>query len=131
MDRILKRRANLGLCGALLVGLIGVTPAMAVDAGHGKQVFAQKCAVCHSAAKGGHAVIGPPLYGVVGRQAASVDGFKYSTAMKAVGYAWTDDKLKLYLASPKTVVPGTKMVFAGLTDAGKLDDLVAYLDTLK
>ena len=120
MDRLLISRFTLALGTA---ALLAASPALAADAAHGKQLFTQKCSICHSAAKGAHAV--------VGRKAASVPGFKYSAAMQAIGYAWTDEKLKPYLVSPRTVVPGTKMVFAGFKDSAQADDVVAYLDTLK
>jgi len=128
MDRLLISRFTLALGTA---ALLAASPALAADAAHGKQLFTQKCSICHSAAKGAHAVVGPPLWGVVGRKAASVPGFKYSAAMQAIGYAWTDEKLKPDLVSPRTVVPGTKMVFAGFKDSAQADDVVAYLDTLK
>ena len=128
MDRLLISRFTLALGTA---ALLAATPSLAADAAHGKQAFQQKCMICHSAAKGGAAMVGPPLYGIVGRKAASVPGYNYSTAMRAVTYAWSDEKLTAYLAAPKKVVPGTKMAFVGLTDPGKLADLVAYLDTLK
>jgi cytochrome c len=51
--------------------------------------------------------------------------------MKAAGLIWTQDQIRIYLAAPRKVVPGTKMGFAGLTDPKKLEDLVAYLATLK
>ena len=94
----------------------------------GKSAFAV-CAVCHSDTPG-KAGIGPSLFGVVGRDAGTAPGFKYSAAMKAAG-KWTPEKLDAFIASPKTVVPGTTMPFGGLKDAGKRADLVAYLATLK
>ena len=42
---------------------------------------AKKCAACHTFEQGGAAKIGPPLWGVVGRDIASVAGFAYSDAL--------------------------------------------------
>jgi cytochrome c len=100
------------------------------DATKGAGVFS-RCAVCHNAENGGGNRIGPNLFGVAGRAAGSVAGYSYSSAMKASGLTWTDENLTEYLTSPKTKVPGNKMSFGGLSDAGQVADLVAYLKTLK
>jgi cytochrome c len=71
------------------------------------------------------------LYGVVGRKAASINGFAYSTAMKAAGFDWTPDRLRAYLPGPRDYLPGVKMSYAGLKNATRLEDLIAYLSTLK
>ncbi len=94
----------------------------------GKSAFAV-CAVCHSDTAGKNG-IGPSLFGVVGRDAGTVSGFKYSAAMKTAG-KWTPEKLDAFIAAPKTAVPGTSMPFGGMKDAAKRADLVAYLATLK
>ena len=80
---------------------------------------------------GGPNKVGPNLAGVVGRPKASHAGFGYSDAMKAKGGNWTLDDLASFIHSPKTFVPGTKMLFPGIADAGDLGDLLAYLNTLK
>jgi cytochrome c len=125
----MRRGATASL--ALTILLAAAAPARAGDPVKGKQVFSQMCAVCHSAAKGGGAMIGPPLYGVVDRPAASIKGFSYSTAMKTSGLTWSDAELHTYLPAPAKTVPGTKMTFAGLKNPVQVDDVVAYLDTLK
>src|SRR5262249_24084930 len=86
------------------------------DAKAGQQVFA-RCAMCHSAEKGGANLIGPGLFGVVGRKAGTVPNYSYSAAMKSAGFTWTDEKLDGCVKSPATVVPGNKMAFAGLPSA--------------
>lgn len=101
------------------------------DAVHGASIFKGKCSSCHSAKQGGPAILGPTLYGVVGRPAASVPGYSYSKAMKASGITWSDDKLAAYLPAPAKLVPGTKMGFGGLKKPGDVADAIAYLDTLK
>ncbi|RAK60194.1 cytochrome c family protein [Phenylobacterium hankyongense] len=101
------------------------------DPARGRSVFAAQCSVCHSNARNGGVVVGPPLFGVVGRKAGSVADFSYSSAMKTAGFAWTPDKLHAYLPAPRTYLPGVKMTYPGLRDPNQLDDLVAYLETLK
>jgi len=91
----------------------------------------KKCTACHSGEKGGPNKVGPDLFGVVGRPKASHEGFGYSEAMKAKGGNWTLEDLASFIHSPKTFVPGTKMLFPGIADPGDLGDLLAYLNTLK
>ena len=101
------------------------------DAAAGKALFNMQCAMCHSVGKGAASTVGPNLYGVVGRKAGSLAGFSYSPAMKAVGYAWTKDKIAAYLKAPATVIPGNRMPFAGLKGGQKAEDVAEYLATLK
>jgi cytochrome c len=88
------------------------------------------CQMCHNLAKGGGVILGPPLYGVVGRARASVPGFAYSDAMKAKGGTWTPQDLFTFIKDPQAFMPGTKMTFSGEPDPQKRADIVAYLDTL-
>jgi cytochrome c len=100
------------------------------DATHGQTVF-QRCAICHKVEKGAAGGLGPNLFGVVGRKAATQPGFEYSGPLKAAGITWTNDKLAQWVAGPAKMVPGTKMAFPGITSKGEVRDVVAYLNTLK
>jgi cytochrome c len=94
------------------------------------QSAAKKCAACHVFEKGGPNKIGPALYGVVGRDIASHQGFAYSAALKGKGAKWSFDELNAFLANPKGYAPGTIMAFAGVTNPKERADLVKYLQTL-
>lgn len=94
------------------------------------QAFAKACGACHNFEKGAGPKVGPPLYGVVGRDVASVQGFAYSDALKAKGGKWDYDKINAFITSPKAYAPGTKMTFAGESDPVKRADIVDYLHTL-
>ncbi|HEY7300481.1 MAG TPA: cytochrome c family protein [Xanthobacteraceae bacterium] len=94
------------------------------------QMDAQKCAVCHTFDKGGKPLVGPNLWGVVGRPRASQPGFTYSQAMKDKGGTWTVPDLFQFIANPKAFVPGTAMTFAGIPRASERADVVAYLNSL-
>jgi cytochrome c len=113
----------------LAVALIAAAPAaaMAADADAGKSVF-NKCKACHQVDKN---AVGPHLGGVVGRKAASVEGFEYSEALKASGITWDEKNLDEWLQGPAKKVPGTKMVFAGVKDDTDRANLIEYLKTLK
>jgi len=120
---------------ALLIAIsFAITAASAAqaagNAATGAVVF-NRCAICHDNHKNGVTKIGPDLFGVVGRKAGTSFGFFYSGAMKNAGFVWTDAKLDAYITSPQLVVPGNKMAFAGISNAGQRADLIAYLDTLK
>ena len=102
---------------------------MAADVEAGKTEF-KKCALCHTTEPGKNK-IGPSLFGVVGRKAASVENFNYSEAMKKFDHTWNPETLDSYLADPRAVVPGTKMIFPGIKDEKERQDVIAYLETLK
>jgi cytochrome c len=87
------------------------------------------CKVCHTFNKGGATLVGPNLYGVVGRKIASVEGFNYTPALKAHEGDWTFDKLDAWLTNPAAFAPGTMMAFPGIPDAKKRADVIAYLNS--
>jgi cytochrome c len=108
------------------------------DAGAGAKIFEQ-CGACHSA-KQDEVVVGPSLYGVIGRPAGSVSGFDYSRAMEGAakkGLLWTPENIVNYLQNPRKYLddvagdPGApnKMPFS-LADQKEREDVVAYLQTL-
>lgn len=96
------------------------------DVASGKLLFAQ-CKACHVTDVGVNK-IGPSLAGVIGRQAGSASGFNYSSANKASGFVWTKEKMFQFLEKPQRVIPKTKMMYAGMSDAQKRADIIAYLE---
>lgn len=110
----------------LAVGLALVTgAAQAQDAAKGERIFA-RCKACHVIDQEQNK-IGPHLVGIVGRPAASVEGYSYSTAMKNHKVTWNEETLDPYLENPRGVVKGTKMAYAGVKNATQRADLIAYL----
>lgn len=95
----------------------------------GKDVFEQRCAVCHSL-QPAPGKMGPPLAGVVGRKAGTAPGFTYSSAMKAYGVTWTADKLDAFIKAPGKTVPGTKMLLGAPDDAQRAA-VIEYLSSIK
>jgi len=100
------------------------------DAVAGRAIFQRICQACHSAEIGVNKV-GPSLWHVVGRQAATVPDFVYSDAMKNNKSIWSASSLDVYLADPRGDVHGAKMFFKGLPEAKDRADVIAYLQTLK
>lgn len=102
----------------------------AADAEKGAKLF-NKCKACHSNDQGGANKVGPPLWNIVGRDKAAVEGFKYSEAMAAKGGAWDNEALAHFLHKPKEYIEGTKMIFAGFSNNDDVANMLAYLNTLK
>jgi len=98
-----------------------------MSAEKGQKIFTAKCAQCHTVKKGAPNGQGPNLCGVVGRPAGSVDSYSYTDANKKSGITWDEKTLSKYLIDPKKMIPGTKMVFAGLKKKEDRDDLIAFL----
>jgi len=109
--------------------VLALLPKASADAG--ADTF-KKCMACHTGNKGDKNLVGPNLWGIVGRKVASAPGFesRYSDAMKGHGGEWTFERLAKYLHNPAHDVPGNKMVFAGVPDNTDLADLLAYLRKL-
>jgi len=97
------------------------------DVTHGKKVF-KKCSACHIIAKGGKNLIGPALYGVVGRASASIPDYAYSSALKAHGKNWSFEELNAFLLKPKSYIKGTKMAYAGLRKDKDRASVILYLN---
>jgi cytochrome c len=113
--------------GAALLIAWTAPAATAADVEHGKEVF-QACAACHTDKPDS---LGPSLVGVIGRKAGSRDDFRYSNAMQHAGFTWDVGNLKQYLADPQAKVKGNRMPFSGLPNPRDIDDVVAYIATLK
>jgi cytochrome c len=99
------------------------------SAEQGENIF-KKCKVCHDVGEGAKTKVGPVLNGVVGRKAASIEGYPYSPDLKALaaqGFVWDETNLDKYLGNPKSVVAKGKMVFPGLKDEQERKDVIAYL----
>ena len=122
------------MMGRILTGAIALAFAAALgsgvalaegDAAKGEKVF-KKCKTCHTFDPG-KKKIGPHLKGIIGRKAGSVEGYKYSKAMKAADVTWDEETLDEYLKKPKAYIKGTKMAFGGLKKDAQRQDLIAYL----
>lgn len=99
------------------------------DVAKGEATFA-KCKACHSVDQGGANGIGPNLWAVVGEAKAAARGaYAFSDALKGKGGNWDFASLDEWLTSPAKFATGTKMSFAGLTDAQQRADVILYLNS--
>lgn len=96
----------------------------------GKRLY-MMCAACHDTAAGGPARVGPHLSGIVGRQAGSVAGFRYSAAMAAKPFEWDEARLDAWLVKPSAVVPTTSMAYMGMPNPDDRKAMIAFLRSLK
>jgi len=119
------------ILAAAIVGL-AIGAAWSADVAKGQAAFVRQCAICHTIDKGGDNRIGPNLFGIVGRRAGTMQGFRYTNAFRNTAtFEWTEGLLGPWISLPSVMVPGTAMGgFPGVADRDK-DDIVAYLAAQK
>jgi len=107
----MNKGVMIGLTLVILVS-VGVCTGMSADASvdHGKEVYtAQKCQLCHS-------------IGGVGNKKSPLDG---------VGSKLSAEDIKKWIVTPKAMKPDTKMKAYPNLPEKDLNDLVAYMISLK
>jgi len=118
--------------GAAMVIALSATQALAGgDPAKGEKLAKKKCGSCHTLDEGGANRLGPNLFGVLGRTAGTVEGFKFSKPMVASGLVWDGSSFTDFIEKPKKFMKGTKMGFRGLKKAAQRADLLAYFETLQ
>jgi len=121
--------------GRLLAGLalvLCVASLSRSEPGPGERAF-QRCYACHSVMAGEDRLPGPSLRGVLGRQAGTLPGFRFSPAMTLAGsrgLVWTRTTLDAFLRDPLEVVPGTDMAMPGLPSPELRRDVIDYLESV-
>ena len=109
-----------------LIALGAAGSAHAQDAASGEKVFLQ-CKACHQVGPTAKNAVGPVLNGLFGRKSGTIEGYNYTPANKNSGITWDEATFTDYIKDPKAKIPGTKMVYAGLKDEKRIQDLIAYL----
>ena len=127
----MKHIALLARVLALSASLFSAAATAAGDAEAGAKLFSKTCGGCHSIGPDARGGFGPQLTGVIGRLAGTTEDYQYSDAMKNSGVVWTREKLAAYIEAPKKVVSGTRMIFWGISDPEKIENLLAYLETVQ
>ena len=88
------------------------------------------CRACHTFNEGERALIGPNLYGIFGRRAGSIEGYRYSVNMKRLGesgHVWSEESLRRWLTDSQAMVPRTAMKFPGVHNEAILNELLPLL----
>ncbi|MCT8160916.1 c-type cytochrome [Pseudoruegeria sp. SHC-113] len=126
----------------LLAATLLTAPAFAEgDVAAGEADF-KKCKACHMIADGDNVIFkggktGPNLFGIVGKQAGTVEGYRYGADLVAAGEAglvWDEANLAEYLKDPKKFLQetlgdgGAKSKMAFKLSKGS-EDVAAYLAT--
>ncbi|MEI2415388.1 c-type cytochrome [Orrella sp. JC864] len=125
----MQAKPSTSWCPAIaLLLLVATPPAGTAQQLDGARLFQQRCAACH-AIEPGQNRIGPHLAGLAGRKAASVDGARYSQALRDTQAVWDAQTLDRFLANPRQFAPGTTMNLA-MPNAGERKALVDYLIAL-
>lgn len=101
------------------------TLALAGDPVNGESQF-RLCSQCHSLNPNQNRA-GPTLHNIIGREAGSIERYRYSNPMRESGIVWTEVELDRFLEAPQEVVPRSRMAFTGLSDAQQRADIIAYL----
>jgi cytochrome c len=90
-------------------------------------LFRNQCGTCHTISAAEPRRQGPPLGGIVGRRAGSIDGFKYSAGFATADWTWDAARLDAWLANPQSVIPGAVMAYKQANPATRQ----AIIDWLK
>ncbi len=98
----------------------------AANPDRGRRLYIQ-CRACHTLVAQGNQLLGPNLLGFLDRPAGTAAGYEYSEALLASEITWTPETLDHWMRSPSEVIPGNKMIFAGIRRARDRADLIAYL----
>jgi len=86
------------------------------------------CESCHSLNEDGREYkIGPNLYGILGRPAASREDYDFSEELKRSGIIWTRESLIAWIVSTETMVPGTFMLYENFLNTQEVNSLVNYM----
>lgn len=85
------------------------------------------CAHCHEIGPGAHHKAGPHLNRLLGRLAGRIAGYPFSPALRDNGLIWDEAVLTRFLQAPAALVPGTRMIFSGLSDEDQIAALIAFL----
>jgi cytochrome c len=120
---------------AVLIGILsltGTSHAIAQDAAAntGMIEYNNACRTCHSVNDGDNR-LGPHLFGIVGRQAGTVEGFSYSPTLTNSSIVWTEETLDKFIADPASVASGTSMLFGGISDPEVRAAIITFLKSAK
>ncbi|MEO1550892.1 MAG: c-type cytochrome, partial [Pseudomonadota bacterium] len=95
---------------------------------NGERQFMRKCSICHALTPGPSRKAGPTLYGLFGRRAGTVEGYRYSPILDGSDIVWTDETVDaLFDIGPDHYIPGSKMPMQVIAKPTDRQDLIAYL----
>ena len=101
----------------------------AADSAKGEAVFTKACRQRHYSKPASGGFVGPSLWNIVGRKRGTIEGYKYSAALRAAGGDWSYENLNISISDPARALPGIDMISAGIQDDTERANLIAYLRT--
>ena len=97
---------------------------------NGERQFMRKCSICHALDEQGGRKAGPSLYGVFGRSAGTLPGYRYSDVLKKSRIVWNADTIdQLFDLGPDHYIPGSKMPMQVIAGTKDREDLIAFIKT--
>ncbi len=96
----------------------------------GEKFVIKNCSACHSFELPIKNKVGPSLATITNRKIASLEGYKYSKALKNIDTNWSFKNLYLFLEKPKSWAPGTKMSYKGISKKDDLINVLKYLSNI-
>jgi cytochrome c len=118
---------RVALPALLVVAVPTVSAVAAADPNSGEAAFVQQCGTCHVISPSPSERQGPNLYGVLGRHAGMLKGFKYSKALAKAKFAWDRARLDAWLTDTAKLVPGSLMNYRQ-TDPALRAAIIDYLE---
>ncbi len=95
---------------------------------NGERQFMRKCSICHALTPGPSRKAGPTLFGLFGRPAGTVPGYRYSPVLDSAGIVWNDESIDaLFDLGPDHYIPGSKMPMQVISGADDRADLIEFL----
>ena len=95
---------------------------------NGERQFQRKCSICHALGPDGRRRAGPTLFGVFGRRAGTLAGYKYSPTLLNSDIVWNEGTIDaLFDKGPDHYIPGSKMPMQRIVKPADRDDLIAFL----
>ncbi|GAB1581103.1 c-type cytochrome [Phyllobacterium phragmitis] len=119
-------RARTTLATLLATAGLLLPAAASAQQADGERLFRQRCGTCHSLEPGQNRA-GPHLSGIMGRKAGSIEGARYSAALRESNIVWDSQSLDTFLAAPRQMVPGTQMT-VGVPNAAQRAAIITYLE---
>lgn len=109
-----------------------LTPNMVAAQPDGRLLVEQNCGTCHTLRKGQGSADAPNLHGMIGRQAGTAPGYRYSRAFMAAfrGRRWTPELMDAWIADSQAVAPNSGMV-SFHQNSKERSSIVKYLTTLR
>ena len=127
MIRVMRHCSLMARCAAVLVAGAVLFP---MEAEATASLFEAHCSVCHTLARSEPPRQGPTLENIIGRKAGSIEGFPYSSSVKALNFTWNADNLDRWLIDPQELAADSYMIYRQ-PDPEIRGAIIAYLQSLQ